>query len=219
MKTIFLYLRVSDSTQISGDGFTRQETACRNYAKAHGMEVSTVFKEDISGTELNRPVLASLMVSLEQNGHGIKTVAIERLDRLERDLMIQETIVRDFQSKGFELISVEEGPDLCDNSPTRKFIRQVLGAAAEFDKSMLVAKLRASRYRMRAKTGRCEGRHGYSDSEEGKALIRHVKTLQRRPKYARGRTYKGIADYLNQAGMKTLDGKQFTLFRVRDIIS
>ena len=54
MKTIFAYLRVSDSTQIEGDGFTRQETACLNYAKLHGMEVSTVFKEDISGTELNR---------------------------------------------------------------------------------------------------------------------------------------------------------------------
>ena len=218
MKTIFAYLRVSDSSQIEGDGFTRQETACRNYARIHGMEVSTIYREDISGTELNRPVLASLMVSLEQNGHNVKTVIIERLDRLARALMIQETIVRDFQSKGFELISVEEGPDLCDNSPTRKFIRQVLGAAAEFDKSMLVAKLKASRDRMRAKTGHCEGRHGYNYTDEGKALIRHIKALHRRPKYGKQKTYQEIAEQLNQSGIKTLDGKSFSLFRVRDIL-
>ena len=98
--------------------------------------------------------------------------------------MIQETIVRDFQSKGFELISVEEGPDLCDNSPTRKFISQVLGAAAEFDKSMLVAKLRVSRDRLRAKSGHCEGRHGYNDTPEGLSLVRHIKALHRRPNTA-----------------------------------
>ena len=151
--------------------------ACGKYKKRH--EVSTVFKEDISGTELNRPVLASLMVSLEQNGHNVKTVIIERLDRLARDLMIQETIVRDFQSKGFELISVEEGPDLCDNSPTRKFMRQVVRGASEFDKSMLVPKWKASRDRRRAKSGRCEGRKGYNDTDEGKALVRHIKALHR----------------------------------------
>jgi hypothetical protein len=84
---------------------------------------------------------------------------------------------------------------------------------------MLVAKLRASRDRMRAKTGRCEGRHGYSDSEEGNALIRHIKALHRRPKYDLQRTYQQIADNLNKSGMKTMDGNEFTLFRVRDIIS
>jgi len=219
MKTIFAYLRVSDSTQIAGDGFTRQEKACQDYAKAHNMTIAKVYREDHTGTEYDRPVLAQLMISLEQNGHGITTVICEKLDRIARSLMVQEKIIGDFQSKGFNLISTTEGEDLCSDDPTRKLLRTFMGAIAEFDKSMLVAKLKASRDRMRAKTGRCEGRHGYSDTDEGKALIRHIKALHRRPKYGKQRTYQEIADQLNKSGITTMDGKSFSLFRVRDIIS
>jgi DNA invertase Pin-like site-specific DNA recombinase len=219
MKSIFAYLRVSDSTQIEGDGFTRQETACRNYAKLNGMEIADIYREDISGTELNRPVLASLMVSLEQNGHGIKTVIVERLERVARDLMVQETIIRDFQSKGIDLISAAEGPDLCSSDPTRKMVRQLFGCIAEYDKSMLVLKLRAARDRMRIRTGFCEGRHGYADSEEGKSIIRHVKALHRKPVYGRRRTLKEISEHLNKEGIKTLDGHEWSLFRVQQVIN
>jgi len=45
-----------------------------------------------------------------------------------------------------------------DDDPTRVLIRQVLGAVAQFEKSVIVAKLRAARVRKRRETGRCEGR-------------------------------------------------------------
>jgi DNA invertase Pin-like site-specific DNA recombinase len=214
----YAYLRVSDSTQVAGDGFPRQLKACTDYATAHGMTIATVYREDISGTEYDRPVLAELFLALEQNGHGIHTVLIERLDRLARDLMIQETIVRDFQSKGFALISAEEGADLVDDSPTRKFIRQVLGAAAEFDKSMLVAKLKASRDRMRNRTGKCEGRKGYRDTPDGQALIRQLQLLRRRNRYGKQRTLQQVADELNRKGISTLDGATWSLHRVRKVL-
>ena len=162
MKKVFAYLRVSDSSQVRDkegkprDGFTRQEKACREYASAHGMEIVQVFREAITGTEYDRPVLASLMVSLEQNHHGVETVLIEKLDRLARDLMIQEAILRDFSSRGFDLISTAEGAELLSDDPTRKLVRQMFGAIAEYEKRMLVAKLKASRDRMRAAKGRCE---------------------------------------------------------------
>ena len=40
-----------------------------------------------------------------------KIVLVEKLDRLARDLMVQETIIGDLRKNGFELISVME-PDL-----------------------------------------------------------------------------------------------------------
>ncbi len=212
------YLRISDVSQSKGDGYTRQETAIRAYAEAHDIDIVNIYREQWTGTEDNRPALAEMMLAMEHNHTGVKTVIIERLDRLARDLMIQEAIVRDFQAKQFTLISAEEGPDLLDDNPTRKFIRQVLGATHEFDKSMVVAKLRAARDRKRAKTGRCEGRQGYSATEEGRTLVRHVKTLYRKPKYGRRPTLQQIADRLNEEGVKTLDGKRWTLHRVRDIV-
>ena len=41
------------------------------------------------------------------------------LDRLARDLMVQETIIGDMRRQGFELVSVTE-PDLCNDDPKRK---------------------------------------------------------------------------------------------------
>jgi DNA invertase Pin-like site-specific DNA recombinase len=216
---VFVYLRVSSVSQTTGDGFTRQLKACEDYAKSHNMEIAKVYREDHTGTEYLRPQLAELMISLEQNHHGVTTVIVENLTRLARSLMVQEKIIGDFQSKGFNLISTTEGDDLCSDDPTRKLLRTFMGAIAEFDKSMLVAKLRASRDRMRTRTGHCEGRKGYSDTVEGKAIIRHVKALRRRPKFGKQRTLLEVAEYLNQEGIKTMDGHEWSLFRVRDVIN
>jgi DNA invertase Pin-like site-specific DNA recombinase len=218
MEKAFGYLRVSGVSQVKGDGFVRQEKAIQDYAKSHHLEIADIFKEKgISGTKEDRPALARLMLSLEQNGHGIKTVVIEKLDRLARDLMIQEAIVADFKKRGFNIISTMEGPDLCGDDPTRKLIRQVMGAVAEYDKTMLVAKLKASRERSRIQNGKCEGRKGYRESEEGKALIRRIAALRRKTKDGRRRTWQQIADIFNEEGLTTMDGKPWSLFRVQQI--
>jgi DNA invertase Pin-like site-specific DNA recombinase len=49
------------------------------------------------------------MTALHAN--GVKTVIVERLDRLARDLRLQETIIADLRKNGFELVSAAE-PDL-----------------------------------------------------------------------------------------------------------
>jgi hypothetical protein len=45
------------------------------------------------------------------HSNGVRVVLVERLDRLARDLMVQETIVADLWKHAFELVSVAE-PDL-----------------------------------------------------------------------------------------------------------
>jgi DNA invertase Pin-like site-specific DNA recombinase len=51
------------------------------------------------------------------------------------------------------------GDDLTDSSdPSRKMMRQIAGAFAEYEKARLIAKLRHARNRVRAARGRCEGR-------------------------------------------------------------
>jgi hypothetical protein len=84
---------------------------------------------------------------------------------------------------------------------------------------MLVAKMKAARDRMRAREGHFEGRKGYNDTEEGCELVRHIKALRRRPKYGKQRTLLEVAEYLNQEGITTMDGHEWSLFRVRDVIN
>ena len=77
----FAYLRVSGKGQVDGDGFDRQIKAIKNYAKANKLTIEKVYREEgVSGTLEDRPALAEMMVSLEQNGHGVIGVSGERVD-------------------------------------------------------------------------------------------------------------------------------------------
>ena len=212
----FGYIRVSGQGQVEGDGLDRQEEAIRRYAKVNGIKVVEIFREKgVSGTIENRPALAELMLSLETNGHGVKAVVIEKLDRLARDLMVQEAIIRDFQRHGFHLISALEGPDLCGDDATRKLVRQIFGAIAEYDKAMLVAKLKAARERKRARDGKCGGRKGYHGTSEGKAIIRKIQELRRKPPKGERRTFREVAEALNSQGITTLTGKPWSVASVQ----
>lgn len=210
---VFVYLRVSGRGQIEGDGFDRQLLACQKYAKENNLEIVEVFREEgVSGTkELDdRPALAELLAALEEN--GIKTVLIEKLDRLARDLMVQETIIGDMQKQGYTLLSAYE-PDLCSDDPSRKLMRQIFGAIAEYDKSMIVLKLRGARQRKKAKHGKGEGRHAFGEKPE------EVQTLEQiREWAATGSTAKRIAEHLNACGHQSRSGKPWRGTTVAKIV-
>jgi DNA invertase Pin-like site-specific DNA recombinase len=127
----FAYLRVSGKGQVDGDGFTRQLSAIKKYAAEHQIKIAQVFREKgVSGTKdlANRPAFIEMMTALHSN--GVKLVLVERLDRLARDLMIQENIIGDLRKHGFDLVSVAE-PDLLQDDPSRKLMRQIMGSIAE----------------------------------------------------------------------------------------
>jgi DNA invertase Pin-like site-specific DNA recombinase len=204
MVKAYAYLRVSGRGQIDGDGFERQELAIRKYAKAQGVRVVEWFREEgVSGTKDldNRPALAGLVEALHAD--GVKLVLIERLDRLARDLMIQESIVGDFRRKDFELVSVTE-PDLCKNEPTRALMRQMLGAFAEYERKMIVSKLSGARQRVKAKTGRCEGRKPYGFFPGEAKVLERMKALRQS-----GAAYESIATTLNTESLKPRKGEQW----------
>jgi site-specific DNA recombinase len=87
MTKAFAYLRVSGKGQIKGDGFARQLQAIRGYAAAHEIKIAGVFREEgVSGTteSLDRPAWLAMMTEILAN--GVRTIIIEKLDRLARDL-------------------------------------------------------------------------------------------------------------------------------------
>jgi len=216
-KKAYGYVRVSGQGQLEGDGFVRQEKAVADYAEANGIRVEAIFREEgVSGAIEERPALARLLIDLEENGHDIRTILVERMDRLARDLMVQEAIVADLQKKGFDLISVTEGADLLSEDPTRKLVRQVLGAIAEYDKSMTVLKLRAARERKRAKSGKCEGRKSYREARP--ETIREIRRLRRKRKGLRRRTYKETAHELNKKGLVSMTGRKWTGQLVQNVL-
>src|ERR1022692_139545 len=204
MTKAFGYLRVSGKGQVDGDGFPRQLQAINGYAAAHDIAIVKVFREKgVTGSKesMDRPAFAEMMTALHSN--GVRTIIIEKLDRLSPGLMGQEATIADLQKHGFTLVSVAE-PDLMASDPTRILMRQLMGAVAQYDKSQIVLKLRGARMRMRAKEGRCEGRkpYGFFDGEE--AVIERMKALR-----ATGLGFDRIAAQLNAEGLKTRTGARW----------
>lgn len=216
MKPAYAYMRVSGKGQIEGDGFPRQEKAIANYAKANGYAIVNVYREEgVSGTLIDRPALTSMMLDLENDESDIKVVLIERIDRLARDLMIQENILHDLKKHGVEIYSATDG-DLLEDDPTRKLVRQVLGAIAEYDKTMTVLKLKAARDRQRVKTGKCEGRKSYQEVDPD--LINEIKTLRRKPRNGKKLSLEKTLEALQTKGFTTATGNIITLPILKNII-
>jgi len=213
MKGAFAYLRVSGKGQIEGDGFARQLEAIKVYATGNGIRIAKVYREEgVTGAleGMNRPAWVEMITRIMEN--GVRVILIEKLDRLARDVMVQEHIIQDMQRRGITLISVAE-PDLCSDDPTRKLLRQIMGAIAEYDKSMIVLKLRGARQRKRIKDGRCEGAKPYG------ALTDEAETLERiRSMRSVGTSFQGIADDLNAAGIPPRRGTKWHPFAVARII-
>lgn len=197
----FGYVRVSGDSQIDGDGFPRQEAAIKAYAKQHDVRIVKVFREEgVTGTKesAERPAWAEMMLALLSN--GVKTIIIERLDRLARELMVQEKTIEGLQRDGFTLVSVQE-PDLMSSDPARIAFRQMMGVFAQYDKSQIVLKLKAARMRKRAKEGHCEGRKPYGFYPGEAEVITRMHALR-----ASGMGFDRIAAQLNADGVQTRTG-------------
>ena len=151
----FCYLRVSGQSQVETDGFIRQELAVRKHAEANGLEIVRVFREEaVPGSTdwESRPAWLEMIQAL----NGVRTIVIERLDRLARDLIVQEKIILDLQKRDVDLQSTVE-PDLCSTEPTRVLMRQLIGSICQYEKACIVLKLRGARNRKKSAEGRCEG--------------------------------------------------------------
>jgi DNA invertase Pin-like site-specific DNA recombinase len=211
---VFAYLRVSGRGQLHGDGFTRQLLAIEKYAAAHGHEIVRVFREKaIPGATdmVDRPAWREMVGEILAD--GVKTIVIERLDRLARDLMVQEHIVADCQKRGITLLSAAE-PDLCTNDPTRILMRQILGAVAAYDKAMVVLKLRGARERKRMLTGRCEGAKPYGKLPGEFQVVERMRGLR-----TSGASLTQIAETLNTDGVTPRRGTKWYPMAVARILS
>lgn len=209
-KTALAYLRVSGAGQVNGDGLDRQRTAVNAYAASVGLDVAGEYEDrGISGTaELaNREGLAALIDRTERDGIGV--IIIERADRLARDAIISEVILRQFRSMNIRVVSAESGVDLTAgdaSNPTAKLIRQVLASVSEFEKDVIVQKLRTARNRRRRENGKCEGRKAYGERPGESAIIERIHELRRKRPNGRAMSARAIAETLNAEGCPTRTG-------------
>jgi len=221
MTKALAYLRVSGKAQVDGDGFPRQHDTIHRYAKAHGVDVVDEYRDEgVSGTKDldGREGLGDLMTRLRSN--GIRLVLVERADRLARDLMVGEVLLAEFRKLGVSVVAADSGTDLTagDDDPTRVLIRQVLGAVSQFEKSVIVTKLRAARLRKRTETGRSEGRKPFGTKPGEAETLELIRRLRRKPRGGERLSFDAIAARLNAEGVATRTGKAWAGATVYGIV-
>jgi DNA invertase Pin-like site-specific DNA recombinase len=180
----FAYLRTSSAANIGEDKDSgrRQLPAIETYSKRAGIElVGTYHDEAVKGSDPidTRPGFAAMLEALEAN--GTKTIVVETANRFARDLMVQEVGYAMLRARGIDLIAADSPTSFLNDTPTARLIRQVLGAVSEFEKAMLVAKLKGARDRKRRAGVKVEGRK--SIAEQRPETIELARRLARtRPK-------------------------------------
>jgi DNA invertase Pin-like site-specific DNA recombinase len=198
------YLRTSSAANVGADKDSekRQVAAVTAYAKRAGytLREPPFYDAAVSGADPidTRPGFAALLAFIGEHPE-VRTILVETANRFARDLIVQATGYRMLSARGIALVAVDSPDSFLDDTPTATLIRQVLGAVAQFDKAMTVAKLRAARDRKRAQTGKCEGRKSVAESSpETVALAR--KLYRRNPATGNRRSLREIAAALAKAG-------------------
>jgi DNA invertase Pin-like site-specific DNA recombinase len=224
---VVAYLRVSTDRQAEeGHGLDVQEEAIRAWAKKQGHRIVTwTGDEGVSGSNSldNRIGLADAVSAIRT---GVATgLVVYRLDRLARDLIVQETLLAEIKRGGGEVLSTSaaEAGYLTDDpdDPSRKLIRQVLGAVSEYERSMIALRLRSGRRRKHEQGGFAYGspRFGFKaehgalvPDDEQQVTVRRIAALR-----SEGASLRAIAEALAAEGFTPKRGGRWHTETIRRI--
>lgn len=121
-------------------GYVRVSTAEQNDARQlAGIEVDRVFTDRASGKTADRPALAECLAYVRAGD----VLVVHSMDRLARNLDDLRRIVKDLNAKGVVVRFVRECLSFSgDDSPMANMLLSMLGAVAEFERSLILERQR-----------------------------------------------------------------------------
>jgi len=220
-------VRVSTDRQAERLGLDVQERTIRAWARASGHRIAQITRDEgvsgSNGLDAREGLLDALEAIRDKRAAGL---VVARLDRLARDLIVQEQILAEIRRLGGEVFSCSaaESDYVTDdpNDPTRALIRQVLGAVSQYERSVITLRLRAGR-RLKVQRGGHIGSPPYGYKAADGELVpdeaeQAVLALMRKLR-AEGCSYRQIADQLASEGTRPRRGQTWgpaTLKRILD---
>ncbi|MDX6225493.1 MAG: hypothetical protein QOE64_1869 [Frankiales bacterium] len=223
------YLRVSTDRQVEhGLGLDVQRQAIKKWAKSAGHKIVTeTADKGMSGTNglAHRAGLAEALDALRR--HDADGLVVYRLDRLARDLVLQEQLLAEVRRLGAEVYttSAAESGYLSDDphDPSRRLIRQVLGAVSEYERGMIRLRLAAGRKRKAELGGFAYGSPPFGYRAEGKALVQdeieYPALLRIHELRREGGSLRSIAATLSTEGHRPKRGQHWHPEALRQILA
>ena len=225
------YMRTSSSFNVGDDkdSETRQWEAISAFAEKNGFSVRDTAKfydaAVSGGNELeSRPQLKALQEYCKK--HGVTTIIMEDSSRFARDLLIQERGYQLLTEQGFKLIAAKHPEQFTNSGPTATLMRQILGAVNEFDKHMVVSRLKSGRDKKIAAAtcrtlsgkGKAGGARSRLDGPDGTAIREMLTPFAKKRKLTQGDPLKA-SKRLASVGVCTATGKEIPKKQVRTYIN
>ena len=143
----FGYIRVSTKGQLENNSFEQQEKEIlERYPDAK------IYKEQFTGSSMDRPVFNSLLDKLDRND----TLIVTKLDRFCRTTQEGLELIDKLADKGIRIHILNMG--LIEDTPMGKLIVTNLLAFAEFERSMIIERTQQGKAIAKQKPGFKEGR-------------------------------------------------------------
>lgn len=217
------YLRVSTQEQAHGYGMAVQEQAIRSWARSERAQLVGVERDEAVSGSNGLESRAGLTRALRRLKNGeADALVVHRLDRLARDVVLQETWIRQLTSHGGQVISVSESHIDGRNDPTRQMVRVILGAVAEYERLVIRERMMSGKAAKRDAGGYIGGNIGFgyaasdgalvprSDEQAGLTMMRELR--------AEGKSYEVIARALDEAGISPRKGGRWHRYVVAGIL-
>lgn len=121
-------------------GYQRVSTVDQNTARQlDGVQLDKVFTDKASGKDTKRPELARALEYVREGD----TLIVHSMDRLARNLEDLRRIVRELTGKGVRVEFVKESLAFTgEDSAMNTLLLSMLGAVAEFERSMILERQR-----------------------------------------------------------------------------
>jgi DNA invertase Pin-like site-specific DNA recombinase len=116
-------------------GYIRVSSVMQNTDRQlEGVTTDLTFEDKVSGKDTNRPQLIAMMLHARKGD----TVVVHSMDRLARNLDDLRSIVKELTAKGVVVKFIKEGLNFTgDDSPMANLLLSMLGAVAEFERSLI----------------------------------------------------------------------------------
>lgn len=162
-------------------GYQRVSTVDQNTDRQlDGVELDKVFSDKASGKDTDRPQLAACLDYVREGD----TLVVHSMDRLARNLEDLRRLVRELTRQGIKVEFVKENLTFAgDDSPMNTLLLSMLGAVAEFERSMILERQREGIALAKA-AGKYKGR---------KAALNHEQADQLRARLAAGESVTVLA--------------------------
>jgi DNA invertase Pin-like site-specific DNA recombinase len=133
---VALYARVST---LQAQDPAMQLTELREYAARRGWKVVEEYVDRMSGVRESRPALNRMMHDARRRKFDV--IVVWKIDRFGRSLKHLVNALAELEALGLDFVSLRDNLDL--GTPAGRLMFQIIGAMAEFERSLIQERVRA----------------------------------------------------------------------------